>query len=222
MNTIRWRAVTMTRAALATLCLTALVSTGTLAQTSGPDVSEVIDEAMLYARTMPEAFGGVWLTDDDSGAVFAFTPRATDAQIEDVLGHVPEGVPVTVVRVDHSEAELDATTEAISDAMVARELTFVTGVGPDLPKNAVLVGILPQYFDACQAGILARFGPVRIVFESTGPDTEAAASTAPSADPAASPPPGCLPPPGWSPVPSGPVTSPAPSQPASPAGSPVL
>jgi hypothetical protein len=219
MNTIRWRTVTLARAALATMYLTAIVSTGALAQTSGPDVSEAIDDAIIYARTMPEAFGGVWLTDDDSGAVFAFTHRATDVQIEDVLARVPEGVAITVVRVDWSEAELDATTEAITDALVARELPFVTGVGPDLPNNAVLVGIVPEYFEACQAGIVARFGPVRIVFESSEPDRGTAAS---AAAPGSSLPPGCLPSPSMSPTPTGPtpVTSPAATNSSDPSTAP--
>jgi hypothetical protein len=202
MMTVRWRKFTVVRTALATLCLTALVSTGTPAQTSVPDVSEAIVDAMVYARMMPEAFGGVWLTDGGAAAVFAFTHRATDAQIEDVLGHVPEGVPVTVVRVDWSETEITAAKEAISLAARTGELPFVNGIGIDLEHNAVLVYITPQWFETCQAGVLARFSPMRILFESNAGDIGLDSTPVPPESPSASPPPGCLPPPGWSPVPS--------------------
>lgn len=213
MNTVRWRMITVIRIALATLCLTVLVSTGSPAQTSVPDVSEAVVDALFYARTMPDAFGGVWLTDDDSGAVFAFTHRATDAQIEDVLGHVPDEVPVTVVRVDWSEAEITAAKEAISLAARSGELPFVNGIGTDLENNAVVVYITPEWFDICRAGVLARFAPMRILFESSAGDIGLDETPMPARSPSASLPPGCLPPPGWSPVPSpaaSPATSPAP------------
>ena len=206
------RVTALSLAALMAVSLFAVTSPTALAQPSRSDVAEAVQDAMIHARTMPDAFGGVWLTDD--GAVFAFTHRATDEQIADVLGRISAGIPVTTVRVDWSEAELRATKDAIGDAAVAREITFVTGVGVDLPDNAVLVSIAPEYFDVCQAGLLARFGPVRLLFESSPGDrgTQSSPSASASPDPLPS---GCLPPPLVSPLPSGiaPVASPVASQP---------
>lgn len=206
--------------AVATLVAASLLVTvkpAALAQPSNSEIADGIEDAMLYARTLPDAFGGAWITDD--GAVFAFTARATEEQVADVLGRVNEGIPVTTVKVDWSEAELDATQDAITDAAVARELTFVTGVGTDLKENAVVVSLLPQYFEVCQSGLVARFGPVRLLFEpsegdvGTQGDSDASASPAASGSPEPLPA-GCLPPP--SPLPSilTPAASPAASQPA--------
>jgi hypothetical protein len=84
----------------------------------------------------------------------------------------------------------------------------LTGVGTDIVNNAVLVGILPEYFEVCQAGLIARFAPVRLLFESSGPDRGLPEPTpTPNATPSPTPsldgrvPPACLPP--SSPGPSG-------------------
>jgi hypothetical protein len=217
---IRGRLAAHSLTALVAVAVLAFASPAAMAQPSRSDVANAVQDAMIYARTMPDAFGGVWVTDD--GAVFAFTARATDEQVADVLGRVTAGIPVSTVRVDWAEAELDATTDAITDAMGADELSFVTGVGPDLPNNAVRVSIAPEFYDVCQAGLIARFGPVRLLFESSPGDTGAqpspAGSSAPSPSGSPAPlPPGCLPPP--SPFPSAgaswlaPTAFPAPSQP---------
>lgn len=182
---------------------------------------KAIGDAIERARELDDVFGGAWLEGD--GVVFAFTRRATDEQVADVLALIRPGTPVTTVLVDWSEAELDATNEAITDALVGRELTFVTGVGTDLKNNAVVVSIHPRYFEICQAGLVARYGPVRLLFERSEGDVGAEghpgadASPAPSGSPAASLPPGCLPPaspgPSLGPLPSAvpPTSSPVPS-----------
>src|SRR5262245_5464204 len=106
------------RGAWLTVVLTGLavsmaVTAPAAAQPSRSEVGKAVQEAMRYARTLPDAFGGLWLTDE--GVVFAFTHRATDEQIADVLSRIRSGIPVTTVRVDWSEAELDATQDAIVD-----------------------------------------------------------------------------------------------------------
>src|SRR5690349_7384557 len=78
------------------------------------EIHDGIESAVMWAETMPDAFGGVWLS--DGGAVFAFTHRATDAQVTEVLGLVEAGIPVTTVRVDWSEPELREVQHAIADA----------------------------------------------------------------------------------------------------------
>ncbi len=219
MRTLARIPVLLLLAALATL----LASPASAAQVG----YKAIGAAIERARELDDAFGGVWLEGD--GVVFAFTHRATDAEIAEVLGLVRPGTPVTTVRVDWSEAELDATHEAITDYMVANDVRFVTGVGTDPKRNAVVVGILPQWFDACQAGLVTRFGPVRIVVEPSGFDvgaegnSETTAPAAASGSPEPSLPPGCLPlaSPGPSALPSGapPMVSPLPSGAPMPAAS---
>lgn len=205
--------------ALVAAYLLTTIAPPALAQPSNSEIADGILDAMIHARTLPDAFGGAWIADDR--AVFAFTARATDEQVADVLGRVKKGIPVTTVQVDWSEAELDATADAITDAMVALgDRAFVNGVGTDLKRNAVVVSMFPEYFEVCQAGLLARFGLVRLVFESSPGDTGAQGEPGAPASPAASGSPeplpeGCLPPP--SPLPSilvSPLPSPAASQPA--------
>jgi hypothetical protein len=210
------------RAVLIAVALLAVVSWVGLAQRSSEELLRAIRDARAHARTMPEAFGGAWLVDDGS-VVFAFTHRATDEQIADVLGRIESWVPVTLSRVDWSEAEIDATKAAISDASRAGEFPFLTGIGTDIERNAVVVSIAPEWYDLCQAGLLARFGPVRIIFESSGGDIGLDSTPVPPASPSASLPPDCLPPPGWSPDPSGlvPGASSAPSLAPSASGSPT-
>jgi len=82
------------------------------------------------------------------------------------------------------------------DGVVVR----VRGVGPDLAsKRGDRSSITPEWDNACQAGLIARFGPVRLLFESSPVDTGAQSSPAVSSSPEPSgspvpPPPGCLPP----------------------------
>lgn len=97
------------------------------------------------------------------------THRATDEQIAEVLALIEEWVPLTVVRVDWSEAELHATLEALDEAF-DQEPPFLSGAGVSLRDNAVEVAIRPRYFEVCQAGLRARYGPVRLLFVSSGPD----------------------------------------------------
>jgi hypothetical protein len=205
----------MTILSLAGALLVPLEATPVAAQPSRSQVGKAVQEAMAYARTLPDAFGGLWLTDE--GAVFAFTHRATHEQIADVLSRIKRGIPVTTVRVDWSDAEIAATKDAIVDFVQTQgPPQVVMGVGTDLQGNAVLVGILPEYFEVCQAGLTARFAPVRLRFESSGPDRglpeptstpDATASPTPSPD--GSLPPACLPP--SSPEPSGLGASPGPN-----------
>lgn len=189
------------------------------AQSEGRVSSGAIRDAVAHARTMPEAFGGVWIVDE--GAVFAFTHRATDEQIAEVLDLVRPGTRVATVRVESSEAELRSTYEAIRDAVSAGELTFVTGIGTAIQQNAVVVSIVPELYEVCQTGLLARFGSVRLLFEPSAGDvgtqtTDAPSSTAaPSGSPAEQPP-GCLPPPSSSQEPGSP-----PSESPAPMGSPA-
>lgn len=215
------------RRAVALLAALAIVCTMAVAPASAAQVGyKAIGDAIERARELGDAFGGAWLEGD--GVVFAFTHRATDEQIAEVLGLIKAGTPVETVRVDWSEAELDATQTAITDAMVALGgRTFVNGVGTDLRRNAVVVSISPKYYEVCQAGLLARFGPVRLLFErSEGDvgaqgDSDAEGSPVPSGSPEPLPE-GCLPPPSplpslhVSPLPSGvvPPASPVASQPA--------
>ncbi len=77
------------------------------------------------------------------------------------------------------------------------------GLGTDLKRNAVVVSIAPEWFDICQAGVLAGFAPMRILFESSAGDIGPDSTPLPAGSPSTSLPPGCLPPPVWSPVPSG-------------------
>jgi hypothetical protein len=195
--------------------LVSLITAPVAAQPSRSQVGKAVQAAMTYARTLPDVFGGLWLT--DRGAVFAFTHRATDAQIEDVLSRIKPGIPVTTVRVEWSEAELDATQDAIVDfVQIQGPPQVLTGVGTDIVNNAVLVGILPEYFEVCQAGLTARFAPVRLLFESSGPDRGLPeptptpdATPSPTSPPEWSLPPACLPP--SSPGPSGtPIDPPLP------------
>jgi hypothetical protein len=97
----------------------------------------------------------------------------------------------------------------------------LTGVGTDIVNNAVLVGILPEYFEVCRAGLTARFAPVRLLFESSGPDRGLPeptptpdATPSPTPSPDGSVPPACAPP--SSPGPS--VVAPS----ASPTSSTIL
>lgn len=225
------QAAAVALAAFVAVSLLAVASPTALARPSRSEVGKAVQDAMQFARTLPDAFGGVWLT--DAGAVFAFTHRATDDQIADVLDRIESWVPVSTVRVDWSEAELRATQDAITeDAMVGQERPLVvTGVGVSLPDNAVVVSIRPDLFDVCQAGLQARYGPVRLLFESSPGDTGAQASPTGSSSPtsSASPvplPPICVPPASPGPlgtaVPSGlvSVASPAVSQPT-PSSSPA-
>lgn len=165
-----------------------------VAQSDPSDPSEAIQEAWDLARTMPDAFGGLWL--DGGTVVFAFTEAATDEQVADVLSLVPSDVSLGTVRVDHSEAALRATQDAITDAASAGELPFVTGVGVALRTNAVDVNVLPRYLLTCQAGLLERFGQVRLMFTENAGDVGAQATPgedAVKAPPASLPLPlGCL------------------------------
>jgi hypothetical protein len=168
-------------------------------------------------------FGGVWLTDE--GAVFAFTYRATDAQIADVLSHLESWVPYTTVRVDFSEAELNAVSERVLEDGLNPE-TGVMSVGVDLIGNAVVIGILPAGFCARQAELQQRYGEVRLTFVATEGDVGApegdlgtpGASPSPmtSGQPQGSGVPFCP-----SPIPSAslPAMSPAPSPSGGPAAS---
>lgn len=197
------------------MTLLALVMTTAIpvaAQPSEQVPEEAIRDAIDHARSMPDAFGGVWLT--HGGVVFAFTFRATDAQITEVLDLVEPGTRMATVRVDSSEAELDAAHEAIMDAVIAGELTFVTGVGTSIQENALVISIVPDLYEVCQGGLLARFGSVRLLFELSAGDAGRQGTTEPmSLVPSGSPlvlPPGCLPPPGASPDPASlPDASPA-------------
>jgi len=218
-------------AALTTLCLTAIISTGAVAQPSGsaptttpvsaqPSQDEVLNaigDATDLARTMPDAFGGLWL--DESDVTFAFTHRATDEQIAEVLALIEEWVPLTVVRVDWSEAELQATLEALDEAF-DQEPPFLSGAGVDIRNNAVEVAIRPRYFAVCQAGLRARYGPVRLLFVSSEPDRGVPEPThTPDAMPSPTPFPFALPeactlPEGASPVPSVLAPTTAPGSPA--------
>jgi hypothetical protein len=199
----------MTTLFLAGVLLIPLGALPVAAQPSRSQAGRAVQAAMAYARTLPDVFGGVWLT--DQGAVFAFTHRATDEQIAEVLSRIRPGIPVTTVRVDWSEAELDATQDAITDfAQTQGPPQVLTGVGTDIVNNAVLVGILPEYFEVCQAGLTARFAPVRLLFESVGPDRGLPEPTPmPGATPSptqslhASVPPACALPEAASPAPSG-------------------
>lgn len=166
------RTIIVVRATIATACLAAMVSLAltavpVTAQPSQDEVSEAISDAWNHARTMPDAFGGHWF--DGSDVTFAFTHRATDEQIAEVLALIEEWVPLTVVRVDWSETELSATLDALDEAF-DQEPPFLSGAGVSLRDNAVEVAIRPRYFEVCQAGLRARYGPVRLVFVSSEPD----------------------------------------------------
>jgi hypothetical protein len=171
--------------AAAVLSLSGAAAPVAVAQSDPSDPSEAIQEAWDKARTMPDAFGGLWL--DGGTVVFAFTEAATDEQVADVLALVPSEVGLAMVRVDHSEAALRATKDAITDAASAGELPFVTGVGVALRTNAVDVNVLPQYLLSCQAGLLERFGQVRLMFTENAGDV--GATTPPASAPL---PVGCL------------------------------
>jgi hypothetical protein len=187
---------------IALLLAVSMVATApaSAAEPSQGQVLQAIRDAKDLARTMPDAFGGLWL--DASSVTFAFTHRATDTQITEVLALIEPWVPLTVVRVDWSLAELDATQDAIVGyAQSQGPPFFVTGVGTDQERNAVVVGLVPEYYEVCQAGLIARFGPVRLLFGSSGPDRglpeptptpDATAPPTPSMD--VSIPPACLPP----------------------------
>jgi hypothetical protein len=198
------------RAVLISFTVLVLASSTAMAQRSDSAVAKAIQDAMTYARTLPDSFGGAWLV--DGGAAMAFTHRATDEQIADVLGRIEPWVAISVVRVDHSEAEITAAKEAISLAVRTDELPFITGVGTDIENNAVRVSIEPQWFEVCQAGVLARFAPMRMIFESSGGDIGLDSTPVPAGSPSASLPPGCLPP--TSPSPSMGTPSPAPTIPS--------
>jgi hypothetical protein len=188
------------RAAILALAVSVPLALPSVAQPSRSQVGKAVQEAMAYARTLPDASGGLWLTDE--GAVFAFTHRATDEQTADVLSRIRPGIPVMTVRVDWSEAEIAATKDAIVDFVQTQGPPHVVvGVGTDTENNAVRVALLPEYFEVCQAGLTARFAPVRLLFESSGPDRGLPeptptpdATTSPTSSPAVSVPSVCLPP----------------------------
>lgn len=176
--------------AAAVLSLAATAGPAT-AQSDPSDPSEAIQEAWDLARTMPEVFGGVWL--DGRTPVFAFTDAATDEQVDAVIALIPPDVSPATVRVDDSEAALRATKDAITDAASAGELPFVNGVGVALQTNAVAVHVLPRYLLTCQAGLLERFGQVRLMFVSNPGDAGAGGGESSGARPTSLPLPiGCL------------------------------
>jgi hypothetical protein len=175
---------------------------------SGPtrsQVSKAILGARDYARSLDDVFGGVWITDE--GAVFAFTDRATDAQVADILAHLASWVPYTTTSVESSEAELNAVADRVLEDVKAGELPYLRSIEVDIQGNAVVIGIMPAQSCARQAELQQRYGEVRLVFRATegdvgtpdvsqGPATTATATGAPTpsatpcpalASPAASP-----------------------------------
>ncbi len=188
-----------------------------VAAQSGPtrsQVSKAILGARDYARSLDDVFGGVWITDD--GAVFAFTYRATDAQVADVLAHLESWVPYATTRVESSEAELNAVADRVLEDVKAGELPYLRSIEVDIQGNAVVIGIVPAESCARQAELHQRYREVRLVFRATegdlgaseaspGPATTAPATVAPT--PSASP---CTP-----------LASPAPSASSVPCPGPV-
>ena len=71
---MRVLARSMTTLFLAGVLLIPLGALPVAAQPSRSQAGRAVQAAMAYARTLPDVFGGVWLT--DQGAVFAFTHRA--------------------------------------------------------------------------------------------------------------------------------------------------
>jgi hypothetical protein len=184
--------------------------------------STAILGARDYARTLDDVFGGVWITDE--GAVFAFTYRATAAQVADVLAHLESWVPYATTRVESSEAELNAVADRVLEDVKAGQRPYLRSVAVDIHDNAVVIGIVPAEYCARQAELKQRYGEVGLVFRATEGDAGAEGDpgtpgTSPSpmasGQPQGPDTPICV-------IPSRPVTSPAPAPSDSISPSPVV
>ncbi|MFN8519071.1 MAG: hypothetical protein U0667_06715 [Chloroflexota bacterium] len=150
----------------------------------GNQLTDAVTAARDYARSLDDTFGGAWVTDD--GAVFAFTYHATDAQIADVLSRLGSWVPVSIVRVDYSEAALTGVAQRVHKDIDAGSVPYVTSVDIDLPGNALSIGIASPGSCARQAELRERYGDVRLSLIATPASPAVSGSPASSADPGAS------------------------------------